>query len=117
MGTSSATRVAVSSDARAADADATRWRDGALCRQMGPAAFYSRATAAALALCKRCPVDETCFWFALVIEERAGYRFGVWGGTTPARRAEIAHLVGPGYALGRLADLLGTKSVAEARKR
>ena len=57
-----------------------------------------------------------CFWFALVTEERAGYRFGVWGGTTPARRSEIARLVGPGHAHGRLAGLVGTEAAAEARE-
>ena len=41
----------------------------------------------------------------MALEEQLGYRFGVWGRTTPARRGEIARLLGPGYASRRLAML------------
>lgn len=40
--------------------------------------------------CDTCPGSEPCLWFGLANEKDAGYRYGCWGGTTPARRARIA---------------------------
>jgi hypothetical protein len=86
--------------------DLTDWRELAACRDMGPAAFYDTAPKAARARCRRCPVDELCFWFALTTEEEAGCRFGIWGGTTPDVRAYIARVSGAGYARRRFLALL-----------
>ena len=82
------------------------WREHALCKNLGPARFYSRASEVTVARCRCCPVGQICFWYALVCEERDGYRFGIWGGATPALRDEVAAMIPPGYALGRLRDLL-----------
>jgi Transcription factor WhiB len=87
--------------------DRVGWRDLAACRGIGPAPFYG-SVGAAQACCGRCRVDEVCFWFALATEEEAGYRFGIWAGTTPAARAQIATVIGAGYARRRFLALLGT---------
>jgi hypothetical protein len=52
------------------------------------------------------PGGEDLFWFALASEEEAGYRFGIWGRTTPTQRAYVATLTGTGYARRRLAAAL-----------
>jgi len=87
--------IAVHSSKRALEAPAPglplSWRTLAACAGRDPALFHSRACQrAALACCALCPVAEPCLFTALVHEEAAGYRFGVWGGTTAARRAQIA---------------------------
>lgn len=46
--------------------------------------------------CDTCPASEPCLWFGLANEKDAGYRYGCWGGTTPARRARIAAGLGDG---------------------
>lgn len=61
------------------------WRSLAACRGLGPEDFYSPPYSRALARCLRCPVWEPCLFLALA-SEGAGYRYGVWGGATPAQR-------------------------------
>lgn len=43
-----------------------------------------------LTCCDRCPVAEPCLWAAMLEERQAGYRYGVRGGCTAARRGRIA---------------------------
>ena len=95
--------------------DQANWRDAAACKGAGPAVFFGTSPRAAKVSCRRCAVQEICFWYALATEEEAGYRFGVWGATTPALRHEIASLVGPGYARRRLGVLVGTHADALAK--
>lgn len=75
---------------------ATSWQALAGCAGCDPGLFHARATQrAALACCAACPVAEACLLTALVHEAAAGYRFGVWGGATARRRAQIvAYLAG-----------------------
>ena len=71
-----------------------RWRLYAACAHTSPQTFYQPthpvSRRAAKQLCAACPVAECCLWAALAAEQIAGYRYGIWGGTTPARRARIA---------------------------
>lgn len=79
------------------------WRGWAACRGVAPAVFFDRGfMARALQLCRSCPVAEPCLWWAMATEENSGYRFGIWGGTTPAVRARMATVVGPDYVRRRL---------------
>ena len=98
----------------------------AACAACDPNLFHSRAfQRAALACCAACPVAEPCLFTALVHEGAAGCRFGVWGGTTAARRAQVAAyltdrrlsvaelLAGEeSWWAGRLTDLLSGSRVA-----
>jgi hypothetical protein len=52
-------------------------------------------------------VVEACFWWAIVAESDLGYRFGIWGGATPAVRAQVARVTGVGYARARFAAAAG----------
>ena len=79
------------SDNGSSHTDAT-WRSLAACRGLGPEDFYSPPYRRALARCRHCPVWEPCLFLALA-SEGAGYRYGAWGGATPAQRdAAYAHL-------------------------
>jgi Transcription factor WhiB len=79
------------------------WSDDAACRGVGAEEFFG-ATARGERWCRRCPVVEVCFWSAMVAESDAGYRFGVWGGATPAVRARVAAVTGVGWARDRLVE-------------
>lgn len=80
----------------AADA---RWRPYAACAQTDTELFYEltnpTSRRAAKAICATCPAAEPCLWAALAAEQAAGYRYGIWGGTTPARRARITATLPP----------------------
>jgi Transcription factor WhiB len=78
------------------------WVDHAACRGVGPAEFFGSA-AGGCKRCRACPVTEACFWWAIVAEADVGYRFGIWGGATPAVRAQVAWVTGVDYARARLA--------------
>jgi hypothetical protein len=68
------------------------WRSLAACRGLGPDDFYSPPYRRALACCRHCPVWEPCLFLALA-SEGTGYRYGAWGGATPAQRdAAYAYL-------------------------
>jgi hypothetical protein len=71
-----------------------RWRPYAACAHTTPQTVSEPANPAsrraAKQLCAACPVAECCLWAALAAEQIVGYRYGIWGGTTPARRARIA---------------------------
>lgn len=87
-----------------------RWRDSALCAQVGPEPFFPEdinpnyternlrvdqdgyrrieRELKAPSVCDHCPVLRECFLFGL--PEKHGY----WGGTTPRQRREIRVLLG-----------------------
>lgn len=62
--------------------EGTEWRDLAACRRTGVDFFDEDQTAAALAVCRACPVLAPCR--AVALEERPPE--GVWGGLTPRDR-------------------------------
>jgi hypothetical protein len=68
------------------------WRAQAACRGADPRDFTYPESAAQTwrPYCDHCPVAELCLWEALALEARSGYRYGIWGGCTPARRHRIA---------------------------
>jgi len=84
------------------------WRDQAACRGVEVAEFFGgrRARARGVARCRVCPVAEVCFWFAVVTEAETGYRFGIWGGASPAVRAQVAWVTGSDHARVRLSTVL-----------
>ncbi len=64
------------------------WQDLGLCKESDPEAFYPEkggSTKQAKAVCKRCPITETCLQWALDHKER----FGIWGGTSEYERRQI----------------------------
>jgi len=79
------------------------WMDDAACRGVGVEEFFG-AAAHGGRWCRRCPVVEVCFWWAMVVEADAGYHFGIWGGASPAVRARVAAVVGVGWARARLVE-------------
>lgn len=64
------------------------WQDNGLCKESDPEAFYPEkggSTKQAKAVCKRCPITETCLQWALDHKER----FGIWGGKSEYERRQI----------------------------
>ncbi len=73
-----------------AAADA-HWHPHAACAGDGPDPYFTRHPAGpAGRSCTACPAAEPCLWAAMALEQIVGYRHGIWGGTTPARRDRIA---------------------------
>lgn len=83
------------------EADPSRWRDRAVCAEVGGDLFmppdepehhpvYSAQRAKAV--CARCPVRAACLEDAMQYEGEfgTGGRSGVWGGLTPDQRAALA---------------------------
>jgi WhiB family redox-sensing transcriptional regulator len=73
------------------------WRDEAACRGADPELFHGKRSAygKGLRLCRACPVAEVCLAVAMVAEEdQAGYRYGIWGATTPDQRRALRHAYG-----------------------
>lgn len=61
----------------------------ALCAQFGPEMFFPKVghnAAAAKRICQVCPVRSECLQWALDNNEQAG----IWGGTSPAEREQLA---------------------------
>jgi WhiB family redox-sensing transcriptional regulator len=61
------------------------WRMRALCAEVDPELFFPEPggpVQAAVAVCRRCPVQERCLEWALDSNER----FGIWGGATEQQR-------------------------------
>lgn len=88
------------------------WRDQALCAQADPEAFFpdkAGSTAAAKAVCRRCPVQRDCLEEALT----APHEHGIWGGLSarqrrPVRRQLTRQLGGrPAAGSPELEHLLG----------
>ena len=84
-------------------AASTAWMDHAACRGVSSEEFFDTAGQGAR-WCRHCPVIECCFWWAALAESEVGYRFGIWGGATPATRGRVAAVVGTGVARARLGD-------------
>lgn len=64
------------------------WRQRAACRGVDPDVFYPSSdeeAEEAKAICRVCPVRESCLEYALVNRERDG----VWGGATERERRRI----------------------------
>jgi WhiB family redox-sensing transcriptional regulator len=64
------------------------WRQRAACRGVDPDVFYpstDEEAEEAKAICRICPVRESCLEYALVNRERDG----VWGGATERERRRI----------------------------
>lgn len=69
--------------------------EDALCTQSDPDLWFLESPdriATAKRICDQCPVRGDCLDAALDHESNFGYtyRHGVWGGTTPAERDELA---------------------------
>ena len=67
------------------------WQVDALCAQVDPEIFHpgpGEDQRPALAICSRCPVTTQCLNHALATE--GGARYGIWGGTTPNERHQLA---------------------------
>jgi hypothetical protein len=77
------------------------WMEHAACRGVGASEFFGTAAAPGRERCRRCPVIDTCFWWAIVAESDLGYRCGIWGGATPAVRAQVAWVIGVDHARSR----------------
>lgn len=66
------------------------WRERALCQEVGTELFFptdGEPSAPAKAICKQCPVEGECLWFAM---ETGDNDFGVLGGLTAAERRRLA---------------------------
>ena len=77
--------------------DPHAWRSAASCAGVDPVLFHApegRGHKRAKAICAHCPVADPCFWSAMVAEAATGYRFGIWGGCTPAQRDHVASAMG-----------------------
>ena len=85
------------------------WRDAAACRGAPTVEFFGAGSARARgrARCEGCVVAEVCLWWAIVAEDDIGYRNGVWGGLSPARRSKVAAEVGEDGARANLVAVLG----------
>lgn len=79
----------------------------AACAGCDPDLFHHRVgQRAALCCCAACPAAGACLSTALVYEESAGYRFGVWEATTAYRRKLItADLARRGLNVAELVGL------------
>jgi hypothetical protein len=98
--------LAVAGQAGALDPLAWRdWMVDAACAGVGAGEFYG-PDARGEWWCRRCPVSEVCFWWAVVVEFDAGYHFGVWGGAAPAVREQVGQVAGMAWARARLVDAL-----------
>ena len=72
---------------------ATPWVADALCREVDPDAFFPEVgakgradTAAAITVCRQCPVREKCLEYALV----HNIPYGIWGAMSAQDRDRLA---------------------------
>lgn len=68
--------------------DPSGWRDGALCAQTDPEAFFPEKGGSprdAKRVCRSCDVRSECLEYALERDER----FGIWGGMTERERRHL----------------------------
>jgi FtsZ-interacting cell division protein YlmF len=74
---------------KALDGDNSSWVERALCAESDPSIFLGEVENSyklAVSTCNRCPVKTDCLDFAL----KNGEDKGIWGGTTPAERRDLA---------------------------
>jgi len=72
------------------------WRDEAACKDADPEIFFEEPRGkareqqyeAAKAICATCPVVAECL--AESLRDISTYAYGVWGGTSPSERQQIA---------------------------
>lgn len=81
------------------------WMADAACRGVGFDELFG-AGAGGRRWCRRPPVVEVCFWWAVLAECNAGYHFGIWGGASPGVRKQVGQVAGIGWARARLLDAL-----------
>jgi WhiB family transcriptional regulator, redox-sensing transcriptional regulator len=65
-----------------------KWMDEGLCAQVDPEIWFpekGNPTAAAKAICRRCPSRQPCLQYAL----DNNIRFGVWGATSERQRRDM----------------------------
>ena len=95
------------------------WRDAAACRGAPTAEFFGERSARlrGRARCEGCVVAEVCLWWAIVAEDGVGYRYGLWGGLSPARRSKVAAEVGADGAFANLVAVLGELNNGAAQRR
>jgi len=75
------------------DINVPAWMAKAACTPKDTAIFFldNSSGLEAKAICRRCPVAETCLAYALEIEEaHPGSRWGVYGGVTARQRRILA---------------------------
>jgi hypothetical protein len=79
------------------------WRAAAACAEERASLFFARSTAAAIAICQRCPVRAECLYDALDSDAPGG----VWGGLTRQEREDLPSLPDtPAAAIATLRDHL-----------
>lgn len=69
-------------------ADPESWKNGAICAQVDPEAFFPEkggSTKAAKKICLSCTVRQECLEEALANDER----FGIWGGLSERERRKL----------------------------
>lgn len=68
------------------------WVVEASCRGLDREIFFSEPLGftKAMAVCVGCPVREQCLAYAMRMETQESCRAGIWGGTTPRMRRDIA---------------------------
>lgn len=78
--------------------EAREWMERAACAQIGGDLWYADEGQAnyrkeAKEICAGCPVQTECLTYALEVEAadpRTSFRYGIWSGTTPNQRHELA---------------------------
>ena len=92
-------------------AAALEWSADALCAQTDPEVFFpevSEDPAAAVAVCRKCPVRQECLDYAIAAREQ----HGVWGGHTPNELRRLRAELG---SIGLAADAMGiTRRAAQS---
>lgn len=94
------------------------WQAMAACRSVADDTWFPEpgyATAAALDVCKWCPVRASCLAFALS-ETASDDDFGVWGGTTEAQRDVLRQDLGEGVPVVDVLDGATLRPALEWRR-
>lgn len=92
------------------------WKDGGLCAQADPEAFFPEkggSTRAAKAVCRGCEVRHECLWTALESRER----FGIWGGLSERERRHLLRQLPAITSVTPDADALDARMWLSARIR
>lgn len=73
-------------------ADPQPWMSQAACLSVDPEIFFDAVNsrdAPGKAVCKPCPVKESCLIYALLVENPLDVRYGIFGDTSPAERDQL----------------------------